>query len=470
MNYSDAAKIRKKSFGDLFAEKMVNGDGIGQSLKSTFSEKGKAKVKGIKEKFDPMNIAKMVGGKTGAAIYGKVMGRSQEDMEHFTETKKKKKGKDVDTAEKLGSLSKGNELLTSLMSIHDLLKKREEEDTKEREETKSFAAEQKEEKDRRHKHLLAAIAGKPIKDNKTDEFPSATKKEDETDNTSWLGAVPGLASVFRKNPARLETEVIKDAEKGLAKTGAEALEKGGAKAGVEIAEKTATKVGTEAIEKSAGKVLAKSLGKGIAKSIPFVGAAAGLGFAVSKLVDGDVVGAGLEAVGGLGSAITAIPATIASAARDVYNDVYGIYPEQDPNAGTRMDQITSIVKSMAEKMLSDRMKPVSSEDATKKTTTLATSSMSESSTPTSSTSVAPASSSTSVTPISSPNVGQQLNSVVATNQDAKLPQESKSDPTSVTTNNTKIVSGQANSKNPIPMVRNSEETFQRMLFNSTRVV
>ena len=91
MDYKKASETRKKSFGDLLSEKIVEGGGVGSSIKNTVSEKTKSSLIGIKEKFDPMNVAKAVGGKTGAAIYGKVMGRSKEDMAYFTDTKIKDK-------------------------------------------------------------------------------------------------------------------------------------------------------------------------------------------------------------------------------------------------------------------------------------------------------------------------------------------------------------------------------------------
>jgi hypothetical protein len=91
MDYKKASETRKKSFGDLLSEKIVQGGGVGSSIKSTVSEKTKSSLMGIKETFDPMNMAKAVGGKTGAAIYGKIMGRSKEDMAYFTDTKIKNK-------------------------------------------------------------------------------------------------------------------------------------------------------------------------------------------------------------------------------------------------------------------------------------------------------------------------------------------------------------------------------------------
>ena len=95
------------------------------------------------------------------------------------------------------------------------------------------------------------------------------------------------------------------------------------------------------IKKAIAKRVPKAVGSALGKSIPFLGAAIGVGFALSRLMDGDVVGAGLEAVSGIGSVATAIPATIALVAKDIYQDVYGIKPESDPEFGERMGLIQS---------------------------------------------------------------------------------------------------------------------------------
>lgn len=149
--------------------------------------------------------------------------------------------------------------------------------------------------------------------------------------------------------AKVVGRVAKGAAKGIVKGAARAIGKAGAK---EIAKKASE----AAIKASARKILVKSLGKLVGKSIPIAGAAVGIGFAVSKMLDGDWVGAGVEAVSGLGSAITAIPATIYGAAREVYFDVYGTWPESDPNSAERYNDLYSIVKSMAADMLRDNVK------------------------------------------------------------------------------------------------------------------
>ena len=53
MSYQDAKKIRAKSFGDIMANKLAEGQGIGSSFGATLSEKSAARMRGFKEKFDP---------------------------------------------------------------------------------------------------------------------------------------------------------------------------------------------------------------------------------------------------------------------------------------------------------------------------------------------------------------------------------------------------------------------------------
>ena len=97
------------------------------------------------------------------------------------------------------------------------------------------------------------------------------------------------------------------------------------------------------ISESIAKRLPKAALKAAGKSIPGIGALIGLGAAAVALAEGDKVAAGLEAVSGLGSAATAIPATAALVAKEVYEDVYGIKPEDDPEAGARLTEVKTQV-------------------------------------------------------------------------------------------------------------------------------
>jgi len=115
-DYAKAAKVRKTSLSDLITKKIVEGGSIGSSIKAGISEKSKAKVTGIKEAFDPLNIAKKLTGGLGAAILGRATGRKQEDIEYFSGVKPKK-----DTASKIKSTDKAENVTKGNKSISKAL-------------------------------------------------------------------------------------------------------------------------------------------------------------------------------------------------------------------------------------------------------------------------------------------------------------------------------------------------------------
>ena len=115
------------------------------------------------------------------------------------------------------------------------------------------------------------------------------------------------------------------------------------------------------ISESIAKRLPKAALKGALKSIPGVGLLLGAGGALAALSEGDIVGAGLEAASGMGSALTAIPATAALTAKEVYEDVYGIKPEDDPEAGNRLTEIKDKVVLELQKLVGVDVKPEASQ-------------------------------------------------------------------------------------------------------------
>ena len=165
MEYSEAKKIRGKSFGTLLAEQE---GGAFSSLNKTISLKSQAKMEGLKEKFDPLNIAKFVtgGSNFAPALLGKLTGRKQKTIDYFTGVKRKSQ----DTASRLskvGDILTGNEgdsankeFLSILHDIEGLLHTTREEDKLKAEEENNYAEENKLEKERRHKELIEAITGK----------------------------------------------------------------------------------------------------------------------------------------------------------------------------------------------------------------------------------------------------------------------------------------------------------------------
>jgi GH24 family phage-related lysozyme (muramidase) len=72
------------------ADKLASGQGIVSSLRGTLSDRSKAKSLAMKEKFDPMNIAKFLtgGSNLAPALVGRLTGRSKEDIGYFTGKKR----------------------------------------------------------------------------------------------------------------------------------------------------------------------------------------------------------------------------------------------------------------------------------------------------------------------------------------------------------------------------------------------
>jgi len=93
MDYQKAKDIREKSFSDMMVKNLGQGDGIGESFSKTISEKTQARVKGFKQAFDPMQIAKTLtfGSNLAPALLGKLTGRSNRDIKFFSGKRRKSK-------------------------------------------------------------------------------------------------------------------------------------------------------------------------------------------------------------------------------------------------------------------------------------------------------------------------------------------------------------------------------------------
>lgn len=115
----------------------------------------------------------------------------------------------------------------------------------------------------------------------------------------------------------------------------------------------------EAIKSAAKPIIARGLGSTLLKSIPIAGAGVGVAFAASRLVKGDVVGAGLDLFSGLGGPMTAVPALVTSVSRDVYTQSFGIEPERDPLVAERMPIVKSAVEELIQDQLKEKIRPKS---------------------------------------------------------------------------------------------------------------
>ena len=155
MDYQQAADTRKKGLFSTITDKLVAGQGIGSSVGGAISEKTQATVKGFKEKFDILNIAKTLtgGSNLAPALLGRLTGRKKEDIAYFAGAKNKK----------IGGLSstKTNEMAVEVLGLiyREMVRTEEQRkidfaDAKE-EKNKELEAE-----DTRNKQIIAALTGR----------------------------------------------------------------------------------------------------------------------------------------------------------------------------------------------------------------------------------------------------------------------------------------------------------------------
>jgi hypothetical protein len=179
-SYQDASRVNKKSLGELIREKSSSGEfGAVKSVTGAISDKMAAKSKGFKEKFDYLNIVRMLMGNTMSSIVGNATGRKREDIEYFANKGvKNKKGRanqvnartgNVGSIEpalysnvsdgQRGKLRRGDGVADVLAKLYNLIKSDYTNEAKKLEIEKSFKEKQNKDKEKWHKELLGALGG-----------------------------------------------------------------------------------------------------------------------------------------------------------------------------------------------------------------------------------------------------------------------------------------------------------------------
>jgi hypothetical protein len=180
ITYQQAKRIRNTGLMSLFADQLMYEKKISTAIKKTISLKTRASVKGITQKFDPLNIAKMLtfGSSLGPALLGHMMGRDAKDIQYFTGRLKPIREKTGDKLTKLGPVDKTQEmsgLSETLKKMHNLLSGVHEDNLKRLELAKNLEEEHQLEEERRHKELLTVLSGGKIKKSgKGNRFDSLT--------------------------------------------------------------------------------------------------------------------------------------------------------------------------------------------------------------------------------------------------------------------------------------------------------
>ena len=458
MNYQEAKKIREKSYISYLTEKLSEGQGVGSAIKATLSDKSKAKSKGFSEKFDPLNIAKFMtgGSKFAPALLGSMLGRTQQDIQYFSGTKK---AKEVGaTATKIGTLDSDNNVMDILSKIYTLLKTTNDNDAQRRAKESNFKEEQELERERRHKALIEAITGKKQASTAT---PTATKADN---GSGLLSTILGIVTGLIGNAIKGVMSVI-DGISTLIKGVLSAFSLG--------------PLGPLKLLARLGTFLISPLGLGL------MGLAAGAitAWAFWKMLkdpsgyeaaDSDL-NKGLnqaEKAGGLAGVkdkmdrrkkLPEYDRTMAEIKDYQFN-----YNESEPLNDVQLkgfaERGPGALKAVEDyKMERDRVK--------KEILTLNQTATPVDTTPQASQAVTPTETPAPSEQMSNPKTTSKLNAVTSENLELNLPSTPESVTTAQITNNTNISSTKSQKpKGPIPSVRNMEDSFQRMLLSSLRVV
>jgi hypothetical protein len=181
-SYQEANRINKKSLGELIREKAIGGNmGAMKSVTGAISDKMAAKSKGFKEKFDYLNIARMLMGNTMSSLIGRATGRKKEDIEYFANKGlKNKKGRANQVNERTignglgniepalytnvsdgqrGKMRRGDGVADVLSRLYNLIKSEYAAEAKKIKIEKKFKQKENKDKENWHKELLSALGG-----------------------------------------------------------------------------------------------------------------------------------------------------------------------------------------------------------------------------------------------------------------------------------------------------------------------
>jgi hypothetical protein len=188
MDYYKAKDIRKKSLMSMMTERLSSGMGTGAAIGSSISDRTKATFTGIKQRFDPLNIARVVtgGSKFAPALLGALTGRSKRDIGFFT-GKKKREFANL----KNSPVQNSSQFAQYLGQIYNLLMKIENDRKLELDERQRQKEESDSEENRRNQALIEALTArkKPkVTRKQTKKLDDANKKVgQEKKKTDKLG-------------------------------------------------------------------------------------------------------------------------------------------------------------------------------------------------------------------------------------------------------------------------------------------
>jgi putative chitinase len=154
MNYHESARTRKTGLSTLILNKLMSGGSVGSSIKGALSDRMQASVMGLKEKFDPLNIAsKLTGGsRIGPALLGRMTGRSKEDIDYFAHNRRVHRFDNVlNKGHGSGDSRKATEILEN---IYSFMVKTRESQIKDNHSSFKFEDERQQANQRRHDEVM----------------------------------------------------------------------------------------------------------------------------------------------------------------------------------------------------------------------------------------------------------------------------------------------------------------------------
>ena len=189
MSYQRAQSLQGVGIGSLIRRNLASGDNIGESIRGAISDRFTSQVTRFKEKFDPLRIGRALGGNFGVSALGKITGRSDEDISHFSKSRVrasevKKSMNPLITKVSEGStakMKKGDGLADVMSKIYNLVKQNMDERRLQAEETKNLSIDKEKERDKWHKELIEAITGF--------KSPTVTKQEETSGGESFFSKI-----------------------------------------------------------------------------------------------------------------------------------------------------------------------------------------------------------------------------------------------------------------------------------------
>lgn len=186
MGYQEASSIRGEGALHQVSKNLVQGKGIGTSFKEGISSYAKAKAVGIKEKFDPLNLIKKItgGSSLGPALLGRLLGRSDKDVEYFTGIKK----------ERIKGITPNENLKDLLDKLYLLFVKTEIQDIKIRDINRNFVKQEEKTAEKHHKEIVGVLT---TLGQKKQEIPQKVVEETGTPSPTTTPKSPPAAAAPR---------------------------------------------------------------------------------------------------------------------------------------------------------------------------------------------------------------------------------------------------------------------------------